>query len=619
MSDTTSHPAKPLLIYDGDCGFCRRSVARWRTVTGEHVDYAPSQEAADRFPQVSREQFGQSVVLVEPDGGICFGARAVFRALASVPGRGLGWWAYRRVPGFAPASEAAYRFVAAHRGLMATATRWLWGAQIGPPSHLLTRWAFLRLLGLTYLIAFVSLGVQVIGLIGENGITPAQDYLSRIQAHFGDEGWQSFPTLFWWFRSDAALRGACWLGAGLSVLLILRIAPVFTLILLWGLYLSLVVAGGVFLSFQWDILLLETGFLAIFFAPLRIWPRLESEPPPSRIALWLLRWLLFRLVFLSGAVKLTSGDTTWRDLTALDYHYLTQPLPTWLAWYAHQLPGWFQKASTVVMYAIELGLPFLIFAPRRLRFVAAGGITFLMLCIAATGNYNFFNLLTVALCVTLMDDAFLRRFFPKRTAERAAVARATRWKWPRRALLGTVAVFIVTISSIRGISGTWRDVKLRPWMLTLVGHTNPWHTINTYGLFRVMTTRRAEIVVEGSRDQIEWREYRFRWKPGDMKDRPRFVQPHQPRLDWQMWFAALGDYRSRSNQWFTLFLSRLAQGEPEVLALLDDNPFPDEPPRYLRAQLYVYAFTDAKTRRETGAWWTREYLGPYTPTMTRRN
>ncbi|HRX86168.1 MAG TPA: lipase maturation factor family protein [Phycisphaerae bacterium] len=618
MRQDTQGVNRPVLIYDGDCGYCKRSVQRWQMITQGRVDYAPSQEAADQYPQVPREQFGRSVVLIQPDGSFCVGAEAVFRSLAVVPHRGWAWWMYRRVPGVAPVSEAAYRFVASHRNLMAWITQTLWGPQIGPPSHLLTRWVFLRLLGVVYLIAFLSLGVQVVGLIGAHGITPAADYVARARDALGTTAWQKVPTIFLWHCSDAWLRGACWAGAACAVLLIFRIAPMLMLAVMWVLYLSLTVVGSVFLNFQWDVLLLEVGLLAIFFAPLRLLPRLEREPPPSRIALWLLRWLLFRLIFLSGVVKLTSGDNTWFDLTALDYHYLTQPLPTWVAWYAYHLPAWFQHLSVVVMFVIELGLPFLIFMPRRVRFVAAGGIMLLMVLIGLTGNYNFFNLITIALCITLLDDTFLRRFFRRRTRARVERPRAVPLAWPRRAVLGVLATFIVFVSVVNGIRGTWQSVTIPAWATAPGACIAPWRCINAYGLFRVMTTRRAEIIVEGSNDGQEWRAYEFRWKPGDPLRRPAFVEPHQPRLDWQMWFAALGDYRSPSNRWFLLFLERLMDGEPDVLALLANNPFPENPPRFLRARLFDYRFTDAETRRKTGAWWTRTELGPYTPVLRRR-
>lgn len=618
MDTTPKETHAPLMIYDGDCAYCKRSILSWRKLTGDLVAYAPSQEVAERFPQVPREQFQRSVVFIDHLGEIHTGARAVFRSLAYAPGRGLGWWAYRHVPGFAGVSEAAYRFVAGRREGFALVTRLLWGRQIGPPSHLLTRWVFLRALAIVYLVAFVSLGVQIDGLLGAHGIQPAGEYLARAESVLGESAKWRLPTVFWWNCDDAILRWTCWAGAAVAVLLILRIAPALCLVLLWGMYLSLVVVGGVFLSFQWDVLLLETGLLAIFLAPMRLRPRLDHEPPPSRIALWLLRWLLFRLMFESGMVKLTSGDTTWSALTALNFHYLTQPLPTRLAWYAHQLPEWFQKFSVVVMFVIELVLPFFIFAPRRVRFLAAGGITLLMLLIGLTGNYNFFNLLTVVLCIPLLDDTFLQRFFPGKYAKLIEQPRRVRFAWVRRGALGAIAALMVMVSSIRGIAGTWRDVALPGWTESWLAATDPWRSINAYGLFRVMTTQRREIIIEGSNDGEQWREYAFKWKPGDVNQPPCLVQPHQPRLDWQMWFAALGSYRSPSNAWFIQFLARLAEGRPDVLALLASNPFPDQPPRQLRARIFEYQFTDRKTRAETGAWWTRTELGAYTPVLTRR-
>src|SRR6266571_3627167 len=432
-------------------------------------------------------------------------------------------------------------------------------------SFFLSRWLFLRLIGLTYLIAFLSLWVQIDGLIGGNGILPAASYLGQISLVAGPERFWRLPTLCWLNSSDTMLHALCAGGSLLSLLLIFGIAPAPCLFFLWAFYLSLSSACREFLNFQWDALLLEAGFLAIFIAPLQLRSTLGRAPPPRSLAVWLLRWLLFRLVFSSGVVKLASGDPAWRSLTALTYHYETQPLPTWIGWYAHQLPGWFQAASVVVMFFIELVLPFSIFASRRVRMFGFAGLVFLQVLIAATGNYCFFNLLSFSLCPFL---------------------------------LGTVNPRI-------------------PWptpVIELYSLMAPFRSTNGYGLFAVMTTSRPEIVVEGSNDGEHWLAYEFKWKPGDVRRRPGFVAPHQPRLDWQMWFAALGNYEE--NRWFMEFLIRLLQGSRPVLGLVAHNPFPEAPPRYARALVYDYHFTDLATRRSDSAWWRREYKGPYCPVVS---
>ncbi len=579
-------------------------------MTGERVAYAPYQEVGEQSPQISPQEFARAVQLIDTDGQVYSGPEAVFRALAKVPGKGWGWWLYRHVPGFAPVSRAVYRFVAGHRRGLSTLTQWLWGRHLEPSTYDVSRRLFLRLLGVIYLIAFASLAVQIIGLVGKNGITPIAEYLPRVHEALGDEAYRSFPTLCWFDASDGFLQFFGWGGVGLASLLVLGITPVPVLIALWAFYLSLTVAGGVFLRFQWDILLLEVGFLGIFYAPLS-W-RLASPraAPQSGVVRWLVKWLLFRLMILSGLVKLTAGDESWWNLTALNFHYETQPLPTWSAWYAHQLPSWFQKTSVGLMFAAELAVPFLLFGPRRIRHAGCSVIIGFMALIGATGNYNFFNLLTVALCIPLLDDAFLHRFIPKRFREWVVKPRPrVRRQVARGVVVTALALYMIPIGAYLGYVGSFQKATRIEWVDRVFAYTSPFHIVNSYGLFRVMTKSRHEIVIEGSNDGKTWLEYEFPWKPGDLKRRPGFVEPHQPRLDWQIWFAALSRYER--TPWFGGLMHRLLEGSPSVLALLKKNPFPDAPPRYVRAILYDYHFTSAKTRKETGAWWRREKLGLY--------
>jgi hypothetical protein len=494
----------------------------------------------------------------------------------------------------------------------ARAWRKLEGTGADKATYWLTRWLFLRLLGLIYLIAFVSLWVQIEGLIGSNGILPASPYLEAVAAQNGPERFWWLPTLCWISAGDGFLHFLCGGGAVLALLLIAGVAPMPSLALLWLFYLSLSVVGREFLSFQWDALLLETGLLAIFLAPRSWLPGLRRETPPSLTVIWLLRWLLFRLMFMSGAVKLLSNDATWWNLTALQVHYQTQPLPTWIGWYAHQLPGWVQQLSCAVMFGIELAVPFLILGPRRCRQIAGACFAGLMLLIAVTGNYCFFNWLTVALCLPLFDDRFWRGLRPGKPMGGFAGPSSDAKRSPLRlAGLGLLAGVILAVSGVQTAARVLRTGKFPGPLLRLAGLVSPLRSINGYGLFAVMTTTRPEIIVEGSNDGIVWRPYEFKWKPGDLERAPAFVAPHQPRLDWQMWFAALGDVRG--NPWFVNFLVRLLQGSPQVLALVETNPFPDAPPRMVRAGLYEYRFTDFATRRSEGAWWRREARGSYCP------
>ena len=608
---------RPLLIFDGDCHFCRRWIARWRQMTGDRVEYAPYQEVAVLFPTIPPENFRRSVQLLDPDGTVVEGAEAVFRALAYAPFRGWPLWLYRNVPGVQGASERLYAFAASHRPAFSRLTRGLWGASVERPTHLLTRWLYLKLLGIIFFIAFVSLGVQAKGLIGAEGILPSGRVLERVAASLGEGRFLGFPTLCWLVPGDDGVKLLWMAGAALSILLVLDVAPGPILVLLWTFYLSLSTISGVFLQFQWDILLLEAAFLSVFFAPWKVLPGIHRDTRPSPVALWLVRFLLFRLMFASGVVKLASGDPTWWDLTALRVHYETQPLPTWIGWYAHQLPAWAQTASTAAMFFIELVLPFFVFLPRIPRLVAFVGFVGFQAIIALTGNYCFFNLLTVALALLLLDDTLLARFFPPgMRAQSESPRRAGLGRWVRRPAIAALLVLILPVECMALSRCFRRPMEWPEPLQRLETLAHPFRIVGSYGLFARMTPTRPEIVVEGSRDGETWRAYEFKWKPGHLKRRPAFVAPHQPRLDWQMWFAALGDFRS--NPWFQNFLVRLLQGSKDVLVLLEKNPFPQAPPRYVRAVLYEYHFTDAAARRKDGAWWRREMKGLYCPPISLR-
>ena len=602
---------RPVLIYDGDCGFCRRWVERWRATTGDAIEYATSEAAAPRFPEIPRERLAEAVAFAEPDGRVTFGAEAVFRALAHEPGRAWPLWLYEHVPGVAPVSNFVYRQVASHRPFLSRVSGWLWGPSLVPPGSRFTTWLFLRLLAIIYGIAFASLAVQVVGLVGHDGILPARDWLAAVRAQLGPAGHWYVPTLFWFGAGDRALEGVCLAGTGLAAMLFVGLAPPLVLAALWFCYLSLVSVGQDFLSFQWDSLLLEAGFIAIFLAPWRWLSRPSSDPEPPRLARWLVRWLIFRLMFSSAAAKLASGDPSWRHLTALTYHYETQCLPPWTAWYAHHLPVAFQRFSCASMFVIEGLVPLLcFFAPRRLRFAGAFVTIGFQLLIALSGNYGFFNWLTIALCVPLLDDGLFRHVMPV-AASSLPAARAPAWL-VRPVAVVLLALSLVPLSDVLG----WPRAWLGP-LPALERLLSPLDVVNRYGLFAVMTTRRLEISIEVSDDGVRWREYPFRWKPGPVARRPAYVAPYHPRLDWQMWFAALSDFGR--DRWFLAFCDALLRGSTSVRALMDRDPLPGAPPRYLRALAYDYHFSDAATRRATGAWWTRELIAPYGPPLMLEN
>jgi len=597
------------MIWDGECHFCRRWIERWREITGDQVNYETSQRVGDRFPEILSEQFLRSVVLIAPDGAVFCGAEAVFRSLQCRASKKWMAWSYYHVPGFAPVSEAFYRFVSLNRRFASAMTRLLWGNDVRPPTYFAARRWFLRALGLIFLIAFVSLWVQIAGLIGSNGITPVSEFLSAARQQLDDRALSILPTLCWLNSSDAFLHFLCGSGAVFSVLLICGIAPAWSLVALVTFYLSLTIAGQTFLSFQWDILLVETGFLAILLAPWRLWWTRTNEPRVSRVGIFLLKLLLFKLILMSGAVKLTSGDDCWWSLRALDYHYWSQPLPNVIAWWADQHPEWFKKFSVAFCLVVELIVPFLIWSPRRLRLLACSLLIFLQLAIAATGNYNFFNLLTIALCMLLIDDAVFRRKSPPVTdhcckfVDRLSICVAT-----------IVIIFTLPLNARLIYSAFKPEEEWSPLLGSVYARAESFRIVNGYGLFRVMTKDRKEIIIEGSADGIDWQSYEFKWKPGGVKRAPGWCAPHQPRLDWQMWFAALGSYRQ--NPWFVQTVIALLHGKPRVAALFEENPFPESPPRYIRATLYRYRFTSAEEHRQTGAWWKRQALGEYLPSVS---
>jgi lipase maturation factor 1 len=585
----------PLVIFDGHCSFCRIWVDFLRTVTGERFQWAPSQEVGAGFPQIPPEQFGKSVQLVLPDGTVESGARAVFHIVGSAPGYAWLAWCYRRVPGFAPLAELAYRFIASHRDFGYRATRILWGREVQPASYEISGWIFLRLLAFIYFIAFWSFAAQAEGLIGSQGILPLDRYLAAIHGAYGASAWRLVPTLFWLNASDAAIQWLPIAGAVVALVALAGFAQRIAFFVLFVLYLSICAAGQDFLSFQWDYLLLETGFLAIFLGR-------------SRVVIWLFRLLLFRLMFFSGFVKLSSGDPSWHHLTALAFHYYTQPLPTPLAWYMDQLPLWFQRGSTAIVLTVELAVPFLILLPRRVRMSGAACLIGLQGLILLTGNYAFFNWLTIALCLLLLDDQFLRRWWPGRWRT-AVVIHPSR---ARKAIVATLTVFILLLNIGQFSRLLFGDAPEPVGELLHI--TEPFGVVNSYGLFAMMTTTRPEIVIQGSNDGSTWIDYSFRYKPGDLRRSPPLVAPHQPRLDWQMWFAALSNYQS--NGWFPNLMVRLLQGSPPVTRLFEHTPFGRTPPRYVRALLYEYRFTGIAERRATGTVWTRDLRGLYFPAIS---
>jgi len=458
--------------------------------------------------------------------------------------------------------------------------------------------------------------VQIDGLFGSHGIAPAARLLASAREWRGDACWLERPTLLWLGAGDAALHALCAGGVALSIAVLLGVAPRLALAGLFALYLSLVSAGGIFLAYQWDTLLLETGFVALLVAPGGLRPFQRGSAPPHPLAIWLPRCLLAKVMFLSGAVKLLSGDPSWRDLTALSYHFETQPIPAWSSWLAHQLPGAWLRAATLASLASELVLPVCIFAGRRGRLVACAGLAGLQVLIATTGNYGFFNALALVLCLTLLDDRALARLLPARLRPGVPAAPAValaHGPWPRirRAAFALAAGALLGLSLLMALGRLGLAVPRPRGLQALQQRIAPFFVANFYGLFAVMTTERPEVEILGS-DGSTWRPYVFRYKPGPLARAPRFAPLHLPRLDWQMWFAALD--RCEASPWLAGLFVRLLQGEPAVLGLLAGNPFPGRPPRFVRADLWRYRFA------ATGEpdWWRREPLGTFCPAVELR-
>jgi hypothetical protein len=560
-------------FFDGDSSFCCVWAEFWRGLTGDRVEYVPEPGRPIEFRQYK-------------------GAEAIFVLLSLVSGYEWLLRYYRRIPGLAWLIELKYRFIGRHRDAAYRVTRLLWGSKIERPTYRTASALFSRALAFIYLIAFASFGMQVRGLIGSDGILPVTTYFQLATSTFGSAALWKVPSLFWWAHTDFALLSIPWGGVALAAVAILARPhsvwqrAIFAILFVY--YLSIVSAGQIFMSYQWDLLLLETGFLAIFLRP-------------SLPRVWLFQWLLFRLMFESGLVKLTSHDPTWRNLTALSFHYWTQPLPTVFGWFAAHLPMVLQKVSTAVLFAVELGLPLLMFGPRRVKQVAAFGTIGLQILILLTGNYTFFNLLALALCLFLFDD----QFFAKKKYVPASAA------WSSRYVSAVLFLFVMTVSCVE-IAAVFGPVASE--FDAVVQAQGSFGLVNGYGLFAVMTTTRDEIEIEGSNDNQNWQPYVFRYKAGPLNRAPGWVAPFQPRLDWQMWFAALGTYRD--NPWFVRFLLKLLEGSRPVLALMERDPFDGVPPKHIRAMVYEYRFSSIEEWRRTGNWWTREMKGLYFPSVS---
>jgi hypothetical protein len=470
------------------------------------------------------------------------------------------------------------------------------------PTYALASWLFLRGLAVVYLMAFVSLLPQALGLWGSGGILPITMFLSSAERALGFSAYWHFPTVFWLRSGDTWLIAFIWLGILSSLLALIGFAQGWMFLACYALYLSFVSGGQDFLSFQWDNLLLEVGFLALFIAPWSLAVDLFQTSEPHWIVLSLVYLLIFKLMFSSGLVKLLSGDPSWRDLTALTYHYWTQPLPNILAPFFSFMPLGLQKLSCLIMFAVELGAPFLIFFPT-VRWMAGAAIIGLMFLILISGNYAFFNWLTIVLAFFLIPDSFWHHFTPWSLKYYSAPDFHISL-FPIFLMLLTLNVFWLTRFILP------HSIQEAFFPLASIGMD--YRLSSPYGLFAQMTKDRPEIIIEGSDDGVTWKEYEFPFKPGPVNRRLPMVAPYQPRLDWQMWFAALSSFNQ--NAWMQNLMIRLLQNSSSVLALFSYNPFPNHPPQRVRAQLYRYEFTSFESIKK-GIWWQRTLIGRFSPDL----
>ena len=502
--------------------------------------------------------------------------------------------------------------------------RWLFAPPGGGPNRLISRWLFLRALGAIYFSAFFSLVFQIRGLIGPEGILPAGPFLQAVAQSLGH--WQRVwyaPTVLWLSTGPAMLNALCWVGMAASVLLLLNLWPRGMLAICFVCFLSFISAAQDFSSYQSDGMLLEAGFISMFFAPSGFRPGLGRTHPASRAGYFLLQWEWFRIYFESGMAKILSGDPEWRHFTAMDEYYQNGPLPTWIGWYVQHLPHWFHAATAYATLAMELGVVWMFFLPRRWRIVCFFIVTPWEIGVILTANYTFLNYLVLALGVLLLDDRFLERFVAAKWKSGSAISvsnnapKLDEKPWRERLHRTRQATALVVSSVMLAwifYATTAEMLASFPLPAFPVIALEPFRIANRYGLFAVMTRGRYEIEFQGSNDGENWKPYHFRYKPQELNEAPRIYAPYQPRFDWNLWFASLGSWREYPIVPNTEL--RLLSSDKDVLELFADNPFP-QPPREIRALLWQYWFTSMAEKRQTGMWWRRQLLGRYAPTLER--
>lgn len=486
----------------------------------------------------------------------------------------------------------------------------------------ISRFVFLRLLGIVYFFAFFSLWLQIPGLLGSKGILPISLFLNKLshQAPF-DHLLTAFyykPSIFWLNSSNEFLSMTAFVGVLLSLLITFGFANAFLLSTLWLLYLSFVHVGQRFYSFGWDILLCEVGFFAIFLAPLYQVSSFFKKSPPSLLPLWCLRWLAFRIMLGAGLIKLKASETCWWDLSCLENHYETQPIPNPISWYLHQLPVDFQHFSVMVNHVMELIIPFFLIAPKKIRHFGAACTIIFQLLLIFSGNLSFLNWLTITVCIACLEDSFFLRFLSVSLKERyrnfiEAVKRETPQNLPVLTWKNVIQTLVMALTIFLSFQPV---MNLLSKTQAMNSSYNQFFLVNTYGAFGSVGKTRQEIIIYGTDEDsvtpdTKWLEYEFYYKPGNLLKTPPIVAPYQPRLDWQIWFAAMSHYRN--HPWFIVLIAKLLENEPVVTHLLDYNPFVDQAPKFIKADLYQYEFTKFP---EKDAWWKRKKIGPYFPPIS---
>jgi len=574
--------SKPLLIFDGDCGFCKKWVNYASKLTKDSVYYKAYQTVDLKKLQLSAEACKQHVVLIEPNNTRYTAARAVFKTLSYSKTLLVGLIKlYTYLPGFKWLTETVYKWVASNRSKLAF---------LSPPATY-TKAASLLTTGVffVYALAYLSLFSQSLGLFGSHGIVSIADTVS-IYAEQKLSFWQ-VPSLFYVFNSDLVIKWLPLLNVFIALGAIRYRYKWIASLWLWLCYVSFINVGSPFMSFQWDVLLTEAGFLHILLC---LWP--------GRLVMLGFQWLVFKLMLASALIKWGSGDALWRSFDALSVHFYTQPLPFIISWYANQLPTPILKFGIGFMFFVEFACPWLLFFGRIPRLFAAICFMLLMTLIFFTGNYGFFNILVGILAISYIDDSFLK-------------LKDKPLKQPKKLIQVGIALLIAVFILV-GISSErqrFTSYRLGSVESVVLKYQQPWHIVNGYGLFANMTTKRDEIKIEGSYDKETWQAYTFKFKPSDPDTAPQWVAPHQPRLDWQMWFASLSSYKQ--NYWLVNTMARLAKNEQDVINLLAHNPFDKKPPTYIRAMRYNTVFTDLKTKQKMGHWWHQTLSDAYTPIL----